>query len=124
MVEQRSPKPTVEGSSPSAPANALRPRLGVFLFLYPPFVPSFSIFPILFPLKRHSQSAPLSPPDKVPRVQKRIMAYGCSGGLSLCGQLVTTLSVWRCWGYQFGRSKGAGDAQVDLPLSQRLSLGE
>ena len=34
MVEQRSPKPTVEGSSPSAPANEKqRPLLGVFLFL-------------------------------------------------------------------------------------------
>ncbi len=30
MVEQRSPKPTVEGSSPSAPA--IRPLIGVFLF--------------------------------------------------------------------------------------------
>ena len=33
MVEQRSPKPTVEGSSPSAPANEKqRPLLGVFCF--------------------------------------------------------------------------------------------
>lgn len=31
MVEQRSPKPTVEGSSPSAPA--MKPLSGVFSFL-------------------------------------------------------------------------------------------
>lgn len=33
MVEQRSPKPTVEGSSPSAPAKHKLPRSGVFLSL-------------------------------------------------------------------------------------------
>lgn len=33
MVEQRSPKPTVEGSSPSAPARHNEAPLGVFLFL-------------------------------------------------------------------------------------------
>ncbi len=31
MVEQRSPKPTVEGSNPSAPAN-IKPPPGGFLF--------------------------------------------------------------------------------------------
>ena len=56
MVEQRSPKPTVEGSSPSAPARHNEAPFGVFLFLshlnflwpvlaHPLFLRSLSPFP-------------------------------------------------------------------------------
>lgn len=49
MVEQRSPKPTVEGSSPSAPANEKqRPLLGVF-FVFGPCVARLSSFSLFFP---------------------------------------------------------------------------
>lgn len=46
MVEQRSPKPTVEGSSPSAPARHNEAPLGVFFVSGPPKIPYGLFWPI------------------------------------------------------------------------------
>lgn len=46
MVEQRSPKPTVEGSSPSAPARHNEAPLGGFFVSGPPKIPYGLFWPI------------------------------------------------------------------------------
>lgn len=56
MVEQRSPKPMVEGSSPSAPANQFKgPVLGFFVFIslqnqVQPVSFCFCLLPFFLPL--------------------------------------------------------------------------